>query len=590
MLSDVNGLTQLAFSLHENRGIYALLLGSGFSRSAGIPTGWEVTNDLIRRYAKIQNVETQLDWSAWYERVSGEAPSYSKLVNQLGATADERRAILHGYIEPTGEDRAVGRKLPTKAHRAVADLVASGHLRVIITTNFDRLLENALRDRGIEPTVVSSVDALVGAEPIAHSKCYVLKIHGDYRDARILNTESELGAYPEEYDALLDRILDEYGLIISGWSGEWDHALRSALMRARNRRYSTFWSTLGTLGTGAQEIVEHRKANVIVIESSDAFFAALADRVHTLDITRQQNPGSIELLIASAKRLMVLPHDRIRLHDLLSQETESVLGHLHSAVFESQEAWDLEAAKDRVVRYESAVEGLASACGVLGRWGDDRESGLVLDVLYELGNSASSVEQGYNLELALRWYPNVLVLTCYALGLVRAGRLATLARFMNQPIRKRTGKPRRIVESLFLTAWEGSNPDLWCQLLGQDHKQPLSEHLLKVALRWGPSRFLSMTADIPLLFERYEILGSFLHINTRQMHDVERELNSSNGFVFMPVGRSGWNSTNAARIFEELETFDGQLALTKAGFFAPGENNYSLFKRNFDAYAHRLRW
>lgn len=31
--------TQLAFSMFENKGVYALLLGSGVSRSAGIPTG-----------------------------------------------------------------------------------------------------------------------------------------------------------------------------------------------------------------------------------------------------------------------------------------------------------------------------------------------------------------------------------------------------------------------------------------------------------------------------------------------------------------------------------------------------------------------
>lgn len=33
--------TQIAFSMFENKGVYAVLLGSGVSRSAGIPTGWE---------------------------------------------------------------------------------------------------------------------------------------------------------------------------------------------------------------------------------------------------------------------------------------------------------------------------------------------------------------------------------------------------------------------------------------------------------------------------------------------------------------------------------------------------------------------
>jgi hypothetical protein len=39
--------------------------------------------------------------------------------------------------------------------------VRGGYIRVIITTNFDRLMENVLGERGVEPTVVASVDALV---------------------------------------------------------------------------------------------------------------------------------------------------------------------------------------------------------------------------------------------------------------------------------------------------------------------------------------------------------------------------------------------------------------------------------------------
>jgi hypothetical protein len=119
-------------------------------------------------------------------------------------------------------------------------MVVSGHVRVTITPNFDRLLETALRERGIEPTIVSSVDGLLGAEPITHSRCYVLKLHGDYKDARILNTDGELAAYPRKFDGLLDRIFDEHGLVICGWSGEWDEALRRAVLRAPNRAIPSF--------------------------------------------------------------------------------------------------------------------------------------------------------------------------------------------------------------------------------------------------------------------------------------------------------------------------------------------------------------
>jgi NAD-dependent SIR2 family protein deacetylase len=219
LISDV--LTQLSFALFENKGVFAVLLGSGLSRAAGIPTGWEITLDLIRRVALTQKTKDQADWATWYRETTGQNPNYSTLLEELAGSPDARRAILHRYIEPTKEDRDEGRKIPTAAHRAIAELVQRGYVRIIVTTNFDRLMESALRAIGVEPTVVASVDALSGALPIAHSPCYILKLHGDYMDARILNTDAELSAYPVEFDRQLDRIFDEYGLIICGWSGEW---------------------------------------------------------------------------------------------------------------------------------------------------------------------------------------------------------------------------------------------------------------------------------------------------------------------------------------------------------------------------------
>ncbi|GAH79535.1 unnamed protein product, partial [marine sediment metagenome] len=44
-------IIKLAFTMYSSPGVYALLLGSGISRDAGIPTGWEITLDLIKNIA-----------------------------------------------------------------------------------------------------------------------------------------------------------------------------------------------------------------------------------------------------------------------------------------------------------------------------------------------------------------------------------------------------------------------------------------------------------------------------------------------------------------------------------------------------------
>lgn len=47
----------LASSIHASPGVYALLIGSGMSSAAGIPTGWQIVQRLARRVAVLDGVE-----------------------------------------------------------------------------------------------------------------------------------------------------------------------------------------------------------------------------------------------------------------------------------------------------------------------------------------------------------------------------------------------------------------------------------------------------------------------------------------------------------------------------------------------------
>jgi hypothetical protein len=62
------------------------------------------------------------------------------LLDALAKTPAERQQLLRVYWEPSEQEREDGAKRPTAAHRAIAALVAQGFVRVILTTNFDRLM------------------------------------------------------------------------------------------------------------------------------------------------------------------------------------------------------------------------------------------------------------------------------------------------------------------------------------------------------------------------------------------------------------------------------------------------------------------
>jgi len=568
----IDPLHSLAFSIYENPGVYCVLLGSGVSRAAEIPTGWEITLDLIRRIAALRGVTGEPDWAAWYKATFGTEPKYSELLDQLASTPDERRSVLHSYIEPGADDLASGRKIPTRAHHAIARMVAAGYLRLIITTNFDRLIENALREAGVEPAVITSDDALKGAVPLIHSRCYVVKIHGDYLDTRIRNTDSELGEYTPQLDALLDRIIDEHGLIVCGWSGDWDPALRAAITRAPNRRYPLFWGARGKLSAVAEDLVGHRTGKVVAIDGADSFFEQLDTLVSAQADAQRPNPRSVELLVASAKKFLARPEFRIQLDELIGDELRRIDQHVIAASAQPGSAWSDDLFVSAVARYEAQTEVLARIFGILGRYGTGEEFRTALDVILLLGVREGA--GGFTSLVNLRTYPAVLLFYAYGIGLLKAQRFETLFKLFSAPVNVGRDNSRTVASHLYLDAWEGMEHDPWRlvhELKGP--KTALSDHLHGLFQQWT-SDYIFTNGEFTSLFEHFELLATLAYItlaSDRASLQAAVE-GAGRGFVSTPIGRAAWHSSIRGPIIESWKT-DLQPQLLKAGF-ARGDKDY----------------
>jgi hypothetical protein len=89
----IDALVSLAFSVYSNKGAYALLLGSGISRPSGIPTGWEVVVDLIRKVAKLEAADCEPDPSAWWKAKHGSEADYSQLLDIDRENGDREAGI-----------------------------------------------------------------------------------------------------------------------------------------------------------------------------------------------------------------------------------------------------------------------------------------------------------------------------------------------------------------------------------------------------------------------------------------------------------------------------------------------------------------
>jgi hypothetical protein len=411
-------MISLAFSIHSGKGAYALLLGSGVSRSSGIPTGWDIVLDLISRVAVLSGQDCGTDPPAWYTATYGKAPDYSDLLEMGDWTPAERRQLLNRYFEPTEEEREQGKKVPTAAHKAIASLVAGGVLRVILTTNFDRLMEQALENIGVVPSVISSTDGVRGAVPLSHAPCTIVKIHGDYLDPRFKNTPAEIGVYDEPTNRLLDQVFDEYGLIVCGWSAEWDVALRAAIERCPNRRYTTYWSAYPDVTGPAKALAQKRSAQIVKGLNADAFFTQLAEKVAALKDLDSPHPLSARMAVATLKKYLPEERDQIRLHDLVMDEAGKAATALFSDLADYREARSL---KD----YESKLEILLPIMVAAGFWGKAIHRKLWLACFRQLVTPRSGLLPGFN--RPIDYYPAYLVLYAYGIAALAGDRPSNLA-------------------------------------------------------------------------------------------------------------------------------------------------------------------
>ena len=536
----------LAFSIQANPGVYAVLVGSGVSRAAQIPTGWEVTLDLIRKLANLHEETCDPDPELWYRKKFESDADYSNLLDEFVKTPAERQQLLRGYWEPNDQEREEGEKQPTEAHRAIAALAARGFLKVILATNFDRLVETALTDEGVVPTILSTPDQIQGALPLIHTQCCVFKVHGDYLDARIRNTPAELDQYPPEFDQLLDRIFDEFGLIVCGWSAEWNGALRKAIYRAHSRRFTTYWASRGKPGDEAQRLIDHRKAQMISIESADAFFQAVQQHVEAIEEFSRPHPLSTEAAVAALKHYIPDPRYRIQLSDLVTKTVDSVVEVTSGEAFSVQGGPKptSESVTARVRSYEVACSTLLSMAMVGGFWAEEEHYPVWQRALERLGSTTSIGGTVYTMWRDLRQYPATLLLYALGIGAVETDRLQFLRHLLASMLRREHEDVLAAQTLPPFCLFEHGGQDMKI-LEGMDRSHvPLNDWIHKV-LRPSAERTIPDNDRYTLVFDKLEILMalSLAHHNG---------VLASSQYIAIP-GAFCYRHNNRNRIILEIE-------------------------------------
>lgn len=420
---DLDDLLTVAFAMESNPGAYALLIGAGVSRSAGIPTAWDVINDMTAKLAQLLG-ESPADPLDWYENRFGEEPSYPAVLRRLGPTRFERQALLRKYFETSQESEAA--PTPAPAHHAIADLVRLGVVKVIITLNFDRMIETALRQAGIEPVVVVTEPDIRGLAPLHTLACCIIHLHGDYLNpASMLNTDDELSQYSPERAQLLKRVLTEYGLIAVGWSGAYDLALRNAIASEYPDRFTFTWIEPAEQMSLAQDLRAAKKA-LLVRTDADQGLGRIADSVQSLRARRARNPLSLTTAVETAKRALNGGPVRIDLHDTLADEFRI----LHEIDDIKNPSGQADAPFDVILA--RIDEGSVVICGLIATlafWGNDNTDKWWIGALHRFAIQGDG--GGYTNLLERRFVAGVSMFYSAGVAAVASERFELLARLFS---------------------------------------------------------------------------------------------------------------------------------------------------------------
>ncbi|UNX53999.1 SIR2 family protein [Georgenia sp. TF02-10] len=301
---DVVDLPTFARSWTVQAPALAWLLGAGTSASAGVPTAGQVVDDLlVRLYASSFGVVRQdLDESdpAVMDRIHAHFRTIAGLP-QLGSPGDYS-AVLEAVMPDDGARRAYLRQMldgrsPSYGQRVLGAFLVEGKTRLVMTTNFDQLVEGAASDArthagaGAPLLAVASLGSTDRAARAVSDSTWPLlvKLHGDFQESRLKNLDREL---QEQDEVLRQTVVDasrQFGLVVAGYSGR-DESVMAMLSDAagepRGWPHGIWWLTREphALPDSVTDFLAHAArggaaAHVVQVENFDEAMGALAAQV-----------------------------------------------------------------------------------------------------------------------------------------------------------------------------------------------------------------------------------------------------------------------------------------------------------------------
>ena len=275
--SEILRLVRLMQRKHESYlEPYVLLIGAGASIASGCSSTLAIMREIVLQGGEGAGLQGDGDLKRQFNEI------------WRGFSPSERCAAIRPHLD---------RSTPSPGYRWLALLMKMGYFPLVLSTNFDLLLEQSLHNAQLQQDKdyarlingKDQSDYVLRAVHAQHPPIKIIKLHGDLAFERFAFTPEETWEFDQKFESVLTEYLNR-DLIVVGNRVQ-DHDLTRCMRRGEN----SIWyiaPECPTDDTSAGQIMSIRRATFIKSDF-DEFFSTLYQGL-TNKVVLDQQPKTVE--------------------------------------------------------------------------------------------------------------------------------------------------------------------------------------------------------------------------------------------------------------------------------------------------------
>jgi len=215
---------------------FCFLIGAGASKSSGIKTGWELA---VEWYKALQEDLTEEELSDWKDSIGFDEEKIGEFYPYLYQKRYEANDQL-GYDE---FKKLMENIDPGLGYVILSQILVNEKHNFVITTNFDYLVEDAVRMFTAQKPFIAGHETLAEFISSNTERPTIIKVHRDLF-LHPINDEEGTNCLKQEWKKALVPILNRFHLLVIGYGGN-DGSLMQYLKEIPiENRKSIYWCVL----------------------------------------------------------------------------------------------------------------------------------------------------------------------------------------------------------------------------------------------------------------------------------------------------------------------------------------------------------